>query len=238
WFPMQVGSNETRHPWMDEGFTQFNTAQAMRVLYGEPRFGGRPNDSEPGQRGQYIARANGGDDQSLMQHGDMFPLDLYNTMYYNKTSQVLVALRGMLGDDTFRRAFREYGARWTGRHPYAYDFFHTVEDVARRDLGWFWTTWFYNAWPLDQAIGAVRMNGAALFVTIQDRGLAPMPAVITITRAGGATEMRTVPVDVWLSGKRSTTISIARGAQVTRVEIDAAAAFPDLDRTNQVWVKK
>ncbi|MEO5509223.1 MAG: M1 family metallopeptidase, partial [Longimicrobiales bacterium] len=42
WFPMQVGSNETRHPWMDEGFTQFNTAQAMRVLYGEPRFGGRP----------------------------------------------------------------------------------------------------------------------------------------------------------------------------------------------------
>ena len=50
WFPMQVGSNETRYPWMDEGLTQFNAAQGMRVLYGEPRTGGRPNDSEAGQR--------------------------------------------------------------------------------------------------------------------------------------------------------------------------------------------
>ena len=48
WFPMQVGSNETRYPWMDEGFTQFDVAQAMRALYGEPRTGGRPNDSEAG----------------------------------------------------------------------------------------------------------------------------------------------------------------------------------------------
>jgi hypothetical protein len=40
WFPMQVGSNEQRYPWMDEGFTQFDVAQAMRVLYGEPRAGG------------------------------------------------------------------------------------------------------------------------------------------------------------------------------------------------------
>ncbi|MCG6954889.1 MAG: M1 family metallopeptidase, partial [Gemmatimonadetes bacterium] len=39
WFPMQVGSNEKRFPWMDEGFTQFDVAQAMRVLYGEPRSG-------------------------------------------------------------------------------------------------------------------------------------------------------------------------------------------------------
>ncbi|MDQ6737701.1 MAG: M1 family metallopeptidase, partial [Gemmatimonadota bacterium] len=48
WFPMQVGSSETRYPWMDEGLTQFDEAQGMRMLYGEPRLGGRPGDSEPG----------------------------------------------------------------------------------------------------------------------------------------------------------------------------------------------
>src|SRR2546426_12076830 len=26
WFPMQVGSNETRYPWMDEGLTQIGRA--------------------------------------------------------------------------------------------------------------------------------------------------------------------------------------------------------------------
>ena len=52
WFPMQVGSNETRHAWMDEGLTQFNTAQAMRALYGEPRSGraGRTTPSRASAR--------------------------------------------------------------------------------------------------------------------------------------------------------------------------------------------
>ena len=54
--PCRSGSNETRHAWMDEGLTQFNTAQAMRVLYGEPRSGGRPNDTEQGQRAQLHPR--------------------------------------------------------------------------------------------------------------------------------------------------------------------------------------
>jgi hypothetical protein len=238
WFPMQVGSNETRNPWMDEGFTQFNTAQAMRVLYGEPRTGGRPNDSEPGQRRQYIQRAHNGDDQTLMQHGDMFPQDLYNVMYYNKTSQILAALRGILGEETFHAAFREYGRRWLGRHPYPFDFFNTIEDVSKRDLGWFWNTWFFQPWSLDQAIGDVTMSGDALSVTVEDRGLAPMPVNVSVTRTGGTVERIDIPVDVWLTGKRSYNLSIPRGADVSRVEIDAAASFPDIDRTNQVWIKR
>ncbi len=62
WFPMQVGSNETRHPWMDEGLTQFDAAQGMRALYGEPRAGGRPTDSEQGQRELYLKAAKAGRD--------------------------------------------------------------------------------------------------------------------------------------------------------------------------------
>src|SRR6476469_4856132 len=142
WFPMQVGSSETRFPWMDEGFTQFDAAQGMRALYGEPRTGGRIADQEPGQRILYLRRAVAGEDQILMTPGDLFPSDLYNVMYYDKTAQVLAALRGMLGEPTFHRAFREYGRRWTGRHPYPYDFFATIEDVTKQDLSWFWTSWF------------------------------------------------------------------------------------------------
>ena len=65
WFPMQVGSNETRHPWMDEGLTQFDVAQGMRPLYGEPRTGGRPNDSEQGQRALYLEATRAGHDAPL-----------------------------------------------------------------------------------------------------------------------------------------------------------------------------
>ncbi|GJG89192.1 peptidase [Gemmatimonadetes bacterium T265] len=235
WFPMQVGSSETRYPWMDEGFTQFDVAQAMRARYGEPRAGGRPGDSEPGQRALYLAAARAGRELTLMWPGDLYPQDLYFVMFYDKTAQALAALRGVLGEATFHHALREYGRRWTGRHPYPYDFFNTVSDVAGRDLSWFWTTWFYEPWSLDQAVASVTTQGDSTAVTVEDRGLAPMPVVLAVTRAGGGVQRVTVPVDVWLAGARRHVVRLPATPAVVRVEIDPDGLFPDVDRSNQVW---
>jgi hypothetical protein len=235
WFPMQVGSNETRHPWMDEGFTQYDVAQGMRPLYGEPRSGGRPGDSEPGQRALYAAAARGGHDMTLMWPGDLYPEEWYFIMYYDKTAAVLVALRGLLGEETFHRAYREYGRRWVGKHPYPYDFFNTISDVSGRDLDWFWTTWFYEPWPLDQAIASVAQEGDSTAITIEDRGLAPMPVELAIARAGGETQHLTVPVDVWLTGARRYVVRVAASPRIARVVIDPDSLFPDIDRDNQIW---
>ncbi|MDQ2929920.1 MAG: M1 family metallopeptidase [Gemmatimonadota bacterium] len=238
WFPMQVGSSETRYPWMDEGFTQFDAAQGMRQLYGEPRKGGRIADQEPGQRALYIRRALAGQDQILMTPGDLFPSDLYNVMYYDKTAQILSALRGILGEETFHRAYREYGRRWIGRHPYPYDFFNTLEDVSKQELSWFWSSWFFEAWPLDQAIASVRKSGSQLSITIEDRGLAPMPIELAVTRANGKVERVHVPANVWLHGARQYVVRVPAMPAVTRVEIDPDGLFPDVDRSNQQWIAR
>jgi hypothetical protein len=235
WFPMQVGSNETRHPWMDEGFTQYDVAQGMRALYGEPRSGGRPGDSEPGQRALYTHAARGGHDMMLMWPGDLYPEEWYFIMYYDKTATVLAALRGLLGEETFHRAYREYGRRWIGKHPYPYDFFNTINDVSGRNLDWFWMTWFYEPWPLDQAIASVEQQGDSTAITIEDRGLAPMPVELAITRGGGATQRLALPVDVWLSGRRRYVLRVAASPKITRVVIDPDNLFPDIDRANQIW---
>jgi len=235
WFPMQVGSNETRHPWMDEGFTQFDVAQGMRALYGEPRTGGRPGDSEPGQRMLYLAAARAGHDMTLMWPGDLYPSALYFIMYYDKTAQALAALRGVIGKETFHRAFREYGRRWTGKHPYPYDFFNTMADVAGRDLSWFWTTWFYEPWPLDQAIASVETQRGSTAITIEDRGLAPMPIELAITRADGRVQRVSVPVDVWMKGARRYAVRVRSSPRIVKVVVDPDGLFPDMDRANQVW---
>ena len=235
WFPMQAGSNETRYPWMDEGFTQFDVAQAMRALYGEPRTGGRPTDSEPGQRELYLRAARAGHDLPLMWPGDLYPGELYFIMFYDKTAQALVALRGVMGEESFHAAFREYGRRWSGRHPYPADFFNTMGAAAGRDLGWFWRTWFYEPWPLDQALGPVVTAGDSTTITLEDRGLAPMPVRLAVTRADGGIERLELPVDVWLTGARKATARVAARPTVVRIEIDPEGAFPDVDRGNQVW---
>jgi hypothetical protein len=235
WFPMQVGSNETRYPWMDEGLTQFDVAQGMRVIYGEPRKGGRPNDSEPGQRRLYLQQARAGHEMALMTLGDLSDPDLYFIMYYDKTAQVLSALRAVLGEETFHRAYREYGRRWIGRHPYPADFFNTMSDVSGRDLSWFWRSWFYEPWSLDQAIAAVREEGDSVAITVEDRGLAPMPVVVAVTREGGEVQRIEAPVDVWLRGARTWTAKVPAAPRVVSVEIDPEEAFPDIDRYNQRW---
>jgi hypothetical protein len=235
WFPMQVGSNETRHPWMDEGFTQFDVAQSMRALYGEPRSGGRPGDSEPGQRMLYLDAARGGHDMTLMWPGDLYPQDWYFIMFYDKTAVALATLRAVLGEETFHRAYREYGRRWVGKHPYPYDFFNTISNVSGRDLSWFWTTWFYEGWPLDQAIASVETHGDSTAITVEDRGLAPMPVNLAITRADGSVQRLTIPVDVWLTGARRTVARVAAMPAVTKVVIDPDALFPDINRGNQLW---
>ena len=132
------------------------------------------------------------------------------------------------------RAYREYFQRWKYRHPYPWDMWHTFEDVAGRDLDWFWRSWYFETWTLDQAVESVTSTDDGTEIVIADRGLVPMPTPVTITYADGRTEQRMVEVEHWLAGHRSATIRVDPGS-VSRVEIDADMAFPDVDRANNTW---
>lgn len=135
------------------------------------------------------------------------------------------------------RAYREYGQRWRNKHPQPHDFFNTFNEVAGRDLSWFWRTWFYETWTLDQAIASVQTVGDSVEILVEDRGLAPMPVQLIITREGGQTESREIPVETWLAGAQRHTVRVSKTPALTRIEIDAENNFPDIDRTNQVWQK-
>ena len=79
-------------------------------------------------------------------------------------------------------------------------------------------------------------DGASTEITIEDRGLAPMPVELAITRAGGSTERLHIPATVWLQGARTYVARVPRAPEVMRVEIDPDGLFPDMDRSNQLWI--
>ena len=231
WFPMQVGSDEKRYAWQDEGLTRFNQAQAMREYF-------RGYDLETIARDQYLDLARAGREVELMRHGDLYPpgSPAYGIASYAKMATNMAALRALLGDTLFLRAYREYGRRWRGRHPQPYDFWNTFEDVAGRDLGWFWRTWWFETWTLDRAIAGVRQAGGEVEITVEDRGLAPMPARLTITRDDGSVQHVEVPVGVWLAGARRHTLHLGATPAIRRVELDAEHRFPEANRDDDVWV--
>ena len=81
----------------------------------------------------------------------------------------------------------------------------------------------------------VRANPDTLVITIENKGKAPMPVLLVARGASGATTTMTVPVDVWLTGEKKTTVRMAVPQDFTRLEIDPAQRFPDADRSNQTW---
>jgi hypothetical protein len=236
WVPMAVGPNEKRHPWLDEGLTQYATARAMRSRFGPgPRPRGRANDSFTGQRRTYLQVARRGYEVPLSTHGDDIPASLYFDLPYDKAAQVLRALRGVLGPAPFHRSIRAFLDRWWHKHPTPYDFFNTVADVTDRDLSWFWHTWFHTTATLDQALGPVRTQGDSTTITIINENRAVMPVRLALTRTSGTTRHRSLPATVWLDGRDTTRITVPATPRIRRIVIDPAHHFPDLDRSNQRW---
>ncbi len=235
WFPMQVGSDERRFAWQDEGLTRFNQAQGMRAFF-------KGYDAERNSRDTYLALAATDSEVPLMRPGDQYPVGTpaYRVASYEKMATNMVALRAIMGDTAFLSSYRTYGLRWLDKHPSQYDFFNSFNSLSGKDLSWFWRTWWYETWTLDQAIGSVTPTalGDSLRVTIDDRGLAPMPVRLAVARADGTVERRVLPVDVWLAhGSKHVTTTFARGAAITSVEIDPERVFPDVDRTNNRWTR-
>jgi hypothetical protein len=125
--------------------------------------------------------------------------------------------------------------RWAFKHPYPWDLFNTFEDVLGEDLDWLWTPTLFETWTLDHGIEGVTDGAGGVEVRIEDLGLAPFPAPVTVTYEGGRTETETVPVSTWLGGAREATLSFP-GGEVTEVRIDAGGFLPDVDPTNNVWL--
>ncbi len=231
WVPMLVNTDERRYGWMDEGTTTFNEEQATREMY-------PGSDSDLTDFQGYLAFAKTGDEGEMMRWSDF----QYNGMQYGvasyaKPAAVLEALRTLMGTEAFDRAYQGYLRAWRLKHPLPWDFFDWFSTAAGQDLSWFWRSWYYETWTLDQAVGSVRATPRGTEIVVRDRGDVPMPARLTITLADGSTLKREVPVSSWLSGRREATVVVPRGRTVTRVEIDAAHGFPDIDRSNNVWVK-
>ncbi len=231
WVPMIVGTDEKRHAWMDEGSTTFLEDESKMALW--------PGvDHHRVEARTYFQAAAAEVEQSLMRHGDFYePGPGYGVASYPKPATLMVALRAIMGEETWKEAYQAFIAEWAYKHPTPWDFFNTFETFAEKDLDWFWTSFYYETWTLDHAVGTVapRPSGGAI-VTIEDRSNAIYPATVRIRTSNGMDFVHEIPVEHWLQGNDSYEIDVAPTAgSVTRVEIDPTGYAPDVDRSNNLW---
>ncbi len=227
WFPMIVGSDERRYPWMDEGFNTFINNYSNLDFYG-------PNARVRTQPAliamQELSSAN---DQPSMTYPDVLARERLGFAEYSKPAYGLIMLREVvLGHELFDSAFRAYIRRWAFKHPKPADFFRTMNDVSGTDLDWFWHEWLYTTDVLDQAVDSVTYDSAGSHIVLSNNKGLVMPVVVEMKDADGSTQRVQVPVQVWGATDQYT---LDVPGHVVSVTLDPDGIYPDVNRGNNTW---
>jgi hypothetical protein len=230
WFPMMVGSDERRYPWMDEGFNTFIDYGSAEGYFRGTAYG---DTVRRDLLAAYAISAVPGNEQPLITK-PVESRDLAWTAYQKPALMLTVLRDAVLGKETFERALREYVRRWTFKHPQPADFFRTIENVSGRDLDWFWRAWVYTTARLDQAIDSVTTAGDTAFIHVSNRGQMLLPMTLAVRYGDDPADTIELPIEMWNLGSRFTA-RVATTRRVTGVVIDPRAIYPDVDRTNNAW---
>jgi len=234
WFPMIVGSNERKYAWMDEGFNTFindlSTKAFNKGEFSQQSFFDDPSSSF------MVKYVFGEKMDGLFNSPDVIQQENLGIAAYSKPSQMLHALRELvLTPERFDAAFKEYINRWAFKHPTPWDFFHTIENVAGEDLGWFWRAWVLNTWKLDQSVKGVKYiknipeNGA--LITLENLGKMPMPVTVVVKEANGKEHTLNLPVEIWQRGAEWT-FGVPTSSEIKEVILDPEKKLPDWNREN------
>lgn len=137
WFGDSVTEAEWSHLWLSEGFATYFGALFFEEADGTDEFRRRMEQS----RRTYVSSDVVG--QPIVRcESDL--MDLLNRNNYQKGGWVLHMLRGVLGDEHFFTGIREHFRRHAGEVILTADFQRTMEEVAGRDLEWFFTQWVHE----------------------------------------------------------------------------------------------
>jgi hypothetical protein len=232
WYPMVVGSDERRHPWMDEGFTTFISALSEQNDWKRDDSAARQRERQLVVETDQLPTA-----QPILMHASRYRTSgNLLTLTHLKPSIVLLMLRSkVVGPQVFDTAFREYTRRWAFKHPMPADFFRTIDEVTGRDLAWFWRSFFYTTAALDQSVEGVKQDSAGTSqVTLVNLGDAVMPVELELAFEDGTTEVAKLPVEIWYAGNRYV-YKVTNGKSITSARVNPDGTIPDAMPANDLW---
>jgi hypothetical protein len=226
WFPMQVGSDERRYAWMDEGMADWMQAQAERAQSTTKEDGADLPDA-------YAMLAGRSDE------GMLVPADGYSSLYsyvmasYDKLSVVFRAYSAQYGDSALMAGVRAYGLAWRGKHPYPADFYRMVFAAAGDERDVFVDEWIRGTGTLDASVSLVNRQRDSVTVRVTSSGGAHTAIPVTIVRDGEPPERRVISARAFRENPVQE-FRIGRIRHLQRVTLDADGITPDRVRQNNV----
>ncbi len=228
WFPMIVGSNERKFPWMDEGFNTFINHYSTLAF----------NDGEYASRvrmDRLVGYMTSSDREAISTYPDLVNLShLGYTGYYKPAVGMILLREYILGPERFDRAFHSYIKTWAYKHPQPTDFFNHMENAAGEELSWFWRGWFYTNENIDIGIDDVKADKDGYIITVSNNGGIPLPVVLKINYQDGSSQMLNMPVEIWMRDNVWDHL-LETDKKIKEVIFDPQGIVPDMNSANNTW---
>ncbi len=186
WFQFLLASNESKHPWMDEGFTSYISAKASNKILGRDT----PNPHAGSYRGyNYVVK--NGIEESLSTHADRFDLNgAYGVASYSKGAIFLSQLEYVIGPENVEKGLKKYFEDFSFKHPTPNDIKRSMEKVSGIHLDWYLNEWTQTTHNIDYGVKSI----SGKEVTLERVGKMPMPMDIEVTYDDGTKEMFNIPL--------------------------------------------
>ena len=251
WFQHLLATNETKHEWMDEGFTTYISVLAEdKVL--------EQNKEFPLERAYSVYRqlATSGVEQPQTTHADRYRYNFaYGASAYSKGAVFLSQLGYIIGKENLERTLKRYYEKWKFRHPTPNDFIRVAEKISGAELSWYLDEWTKTTNTVDYGIKDIQVDvqGRQTIITLERIGLMPMPIEIEVTLENGSKEMYYLPLRImrweksgmdnveddwaWAFPTYKLTLPVANYA-VQKVEIDPSGKMADVNLDNNIYEKE
>ncbi len=190
WFQHILATNESKHAWMDEGFTTFISSLCMNEIMGKKQ-------ENPFKRtyASYFGLVKSGLEQPQTTHSDRYAYNrAYGASAYGKGSIFLSQLGYIIGWEHLMETLKRYYSDFKFTHPTPNDFKRTAEKVSGIQLDWYLTDWTQTTNTVNYGISGVNEKEGQTEVTLERFDLMPMPVDLLVTYEDGKRESFYIPL--------------------------------------------
>ena len=197
WFQHLLATNEAKHAWMDEGFTEYVTSLSENYVNDvDPEF---PHKSS---YDRYYLLASSGFEQAQTIHSDRYDYNFaYGASAYSKGSVFLSQLGYIIGKENLDKTLKRYYEEFKFKHPTPNDFKRVAEKVSDLELEWYLNEWTRTPHKIDYGIDVSSLESGRV-ITLKRKARIPMPIEVVVSFEDGSSDLYYIPNDL-LHGYKS-----------------------------------
>lgn len=258
WFQHALATNETKHEWMDEGFTTFISDLAMLSVLKEDEL----SDTNPfgSTYNSYYNLISLNIEEPQTTHADRYAFNrAYSVGSYSKGSIFLTQLSYLIGWDTMMKTLKTYYNDYKFTHPTPNDIKRTAERVSGAVLDWYLVDWTETTNTIDYGIESVQESGKdSTKVNLKRIGRMGMPLDILVVYEDDSMETFYVPfssmhwtkpnpypeiertvLNDWGWANPNYSFSISKPKKdIKRILIDPSQFMADVNQENNLYERK